>query len=649
MCGIVGFYLKKNSPQIKKEDFLKAIDSIEHRGPDNKGLYFQEQINLGLGHTRLSIQDISSSANQPMISHDKRFTIVFNGEIYNFKELKEKFNHLNKNNYKWKTNSDTEVILNLFSYFIEFGLSIKEFLSLLNGIFAFAIWDAKTEELFLARDALGVKPLYYASNKNGFIFSSEIKSFPYLGISLDETNFQALDRYLTYIWCPGEETPSKNIKKLLPGHAFFVKNGEKSKTLTWYKLPYLNNLKKIKKKKDCIYLTRKYLKEAVRRQLISNVPIGAFLSGGLDSSSIVNFAREYKTDIDCFTIKTKDNLDIDGFVDDYPYALKVSKHLNVPLHVVEVDDNSLINGIEEMIFQLDEPIADPACINVLLISQLARKLGIKVLLSGTGGDDIFSGYRRHLGIGLESYWDYLPFTIRKFLKNKTQKFSTGNPTLRRVKEAFSGADLNPDERLLNYFRWISRSNLYALYSEKFLKSLSKDSDTLPMISYLSSVSSDLSRLERMLLIEQRFYLPDHNLMYTDKMSMKTGVEVRVPFLDLDLVKLSSQIPAKYKQNGLQGKWVLKKAMEPYLPKDIIYRPKTGFGLPIRKWIKNELKEWISYNLSHEKIIKRGLFNPIMVKKLIEDNQNNKIDAGWTLLSLACIEIWFSKFRDDYYL
>ena len=196
--------------------------------------------------------------------------------------------------------------------------------------------------------------------------------------------------------------------------------------------------------------------------------------------------------------------------------------------------------------------------------------------------------------------------------------------------------MNPDERLLNYFRWISRSNLYA--SEKFLKSLSKDSDTLPMISYLSSVSSDLSRLERMLLIEQRFYLPDHNLMYTDKMSMKTGVEVRVPFLDLDLVKLSSQIPAKYKQNGLQGKWVLKKAMEPYLPKDIIYRPKTGFGLPIRKWIKNELKEWISYNLSHEKIIKRGLFNPITVKKLIEDNQNNKIDAGWTLLSLACIEI-----------
>lgn len=646
MCGIVGFYLKSKNKQKCVLDLGKAITSLEHRGPDNQGYYYSESRKIGLGHTRLSIQDVSLSANQPMITKDKRFIIIFNGEIYNFLELRESFSKKIDNEFNWETISDTEVLLNIFSYYIKSKKSIKEFLLLLNGMFSFAIWDSHTEELFIARDAIGIKPLYYVSNNDGFFFSSEIKSLINLGINIGEVDYRALDRYLTYIWCPGEETASKNVKKFLPGNALIIKKGIIKDQFSWYSLPIISQKSKIFNKDICVDLTRKYLREAVKKQMISNVPVGAFLSGGLDSSSIVSYAREFNPKIDCFTIKSKDYLDKDGYVDDYSYAVRVSKLLNVSLHVVEVDDSILINSIEDMIYQLDEPIADPAAINVYLISNLARKYGIKVLLSGTGGDDIFSGYRRHLAIELEPYWNYLPYSIRKFLKNKTSNLNVRKPLLRRFREAFRGADLDEEERLINYFSWIEKKDLQRLYSDNFLQKLNDSSSDKQIKNYLSNVSSDLPQLEKMLLIEQRFYLPDHNLLYTDKMSMKAGVEVRVPFLDLDLVDFASQIPNKYKQRGFQGKWILKKAMEAYLPKEIIYRPKTGFGVPIRKWVKNELKDWIYENLSPEKIKARGLFDPSSVKKLIEDNLNENIDASWTLFSMACIEIWLRKFKDD---
>ena len=647
MCGIVGYYLKNKDKSISEENLLSAVKQIKHRGPDNSSIYLSESSNLGLGHTRLSIQDTSSSANQPMVSYDNRFTIVFNGEIYNFVELKEYLKDVFKVNLNWKTNSDTEVLLNLFAYFTKSSKPISDFLSLLNGIFSLAIWDAQTNKLLVARDALGVKPLYYVYDDNGFIFSSEIKSLVHLGIKLNQTNHVALDRYLTYIWSPGEETPTKNVKKFMPGKAIVITNGVIQTDLSWYQLPGINPSRKINKKSDCIELTRNYIRQAVKRQLISNVPVGAFLSGGLDSSCIVNYAKEFNPDIDCFTIKSIDTLKNDGFVDDYPYALKVAKHLNVNLHVVEVNNDLLINSIEEMIYQLDEPIADPASINVLLISKLARKLGIKVLLSGTGGDDLFSGYRRHLALNLESIWNDFPLSVRKLIKNGTSNLKTGYPLLRRLKEAFKSADLDPEERIIEYFRWIDQKNLKRLYSDSFLKSIDGKSSNSPINNFLSKLSPEITRLEKMLLIEQKFYLPDHNLLYTDKMSMKEGVEVRVPFLDLDLVNFSSQIPIKYKQNGIQGKWILKKAMEPFLPKEIIYRPKTGFGVPIRKWIKDELKDWISDNLSYAKINSRGLFNPKAVRSLIDANQNDLVDASWTIFSLVCIEIWFKKFKDSY--
>ena len=645
MCGINGYYLK-NSKDVFITDLEGANNKLKHRGPDNEGVYFNKEELIGLGHTRLSIQDVTQNANQPMVSNCKNVVITFNGEIYNFKELKS-FLLNNSEEFVFKSSSDTEVVLNLFLYCDQENKSISYFLSKLKGIFSLAIWNNDSQELLIARDSYGVKPLYFSDNDNGFFFSSEIKAMPKLGVKIKDIDFVALNYYLTFIWCPGERTPSKNIKKVQPGEALLIKNGDIKKKFTWYKHPYLTTRKIIKNKFECLKGTEFLLRQAVQRQLISDVPVGAFLSGGLDSSSIVAFAKEQIPNINCFTIYTKESMKDDGFVDDYQYATKVSKHLNVPLNTVEVDENILINSLEDMVYQLDEPIADPASINVLLISRLANEMGIKVLLSGTGGDDLFSGYRRHRALLGESYWSYLPLNLRKRLSLFTSKLNTNNIFYRRIKKGFNGAELNSEERIINYYKWNSKSLLTALYTQDFLNVLQKYKYEDPLLCYLKNLPNELPKLDKMLSLEQRFFLSDHNFIYTDKMSMQEGVEVRVPFLDHELVEFASNIPVKFKNRRGELKWILKKSMEKYLPKEIIYRPKTGFGVPIRKWVKKELKEWIYETLSLEALKSRGFFKAEAVHQLIKDNLDNRVDAGYTILSMACIEIWCQRFIDKY--
>jgi len=298
-----------------------------------------------------------------------------------------------------------------------------------------------------------------------------------------------------------------------------------------------------------------------------------------------------------------------------------------------------------MVVQLDEPLADPAALNVLYISQLAKEQGIKVLLSGAGGDDLFTGYRRHYALQLEHYWSWLPKGARIGLENFTKNFNVNNPIQRRLVKMFNGAGLNSADRLINYFRWTSDSILQSLYSPEFRQELAESNASQVMQDFLEPIITNTSSLDQMLTLEQRFFLADHNLNYTDKMSMAVGVEVRTPFLDLDLVEFSGKIPNSLKQKGSIGKWVFKKAMEPYLPKDIIYRPKSGFGAPLRTWIKYDLREMLGDLLSIDSINRRGLFSGKAVQQLIMDNDNGKIDASYTLLSLLCIEIWCRAYID----
>lgn len=629
MCGIGGFSLSSKTA-LSKNILNKILNNIKHRGPDDCGTYEDHNNQIGLVHTRLSIQDLSSHGHQPMLSKNNQIALVFNGEIYNFRELRSE---LISEGIKFNGHSDTEVLLNLY---IKYG---QEMLDRLNGIFAFAIWDERSQNLFLARDNFGIKPLYYNFTKSDFFFASELKSLAPLLENTKSLNFESIQGYLTYLYCPGKGTPMKSINKLLPGEAMIVHKGKIKSCWKWYRLPFFQKKnKKIIDKKIVINGVRDHLRNAVNRQMVADVPVGAFLSGGLDSSSIVSFARETNSNIQCFTIEAKGGQEKDT-ADDLHYAHKVAKHLNVPLNVVQINSAKMASDIELMVKTLDEPIADPAALNVLYISQLAREQGIKVLLSGAGGDDLFTGYRRHHALINEHWWTWLPSKLRNVLKRVCSKLNQKNLINRRVTKLFNGANLEGDERLVNYFSWIDRDDLKKLYSIEFTHAIKNSMPNLEMIKFLKDIPSDASKLDRMLALEQQFFLPDLNLLYTDRMSMATGVEVRVPFLDKELVEFARSIPDHFKHNGKEAKWVLKKALENHLPYDVIYRPKTGFGAPLRKWMQNELRELLNDTLSDKCLRNRGLFDPAAVRNLIINNDKGKIDASYTLLSLVCIEIW----------
>ncbi len=632
MCGIAGF-----SGEFDHTALSSALSRIKHRGPDDSGLFIDKVSGVGLAHTRLSILDPSQLGHQPMVSDDGMVVVVFNGEIYNFKELRRR---LLSEGFVFKSNSDTEVLLNLY---LSRG---RAMLSALNGIFAFAIWDKKTQSLFVARDALGVKPLYYGVNENGFAFSSEIKSLLALVPDLKKLDYVALHRYLSFLWCPGEGTPFQGIKKLEPGHAMIVKGGEIVENWQWYSLPYQRNDDNwtYYSELDAVTGSRELLRQAVHRQMVADVPLGAFLSGGLDSSAVVAFAREVNPDIQCFSIEVAGGQER-GFSDDLPYAKRVANHLGVALHTVHVDSSSMAGDLPKMIRHLDEPLADPAALNVLYISKLAREFGMKVLLSGAGGDDLFTGYRRHRALLLGRQIKRLLPSLN-FLQRISFLLDHRVASFRRLGKFIDSISFNGDEELVNYFVWAKESVLFNLYTKEFRAWLRPNSAAEPLFKFLQNIPLTRDALEKMLALEQRFFLADHNLIYTDKMSMAVGVEVRVPFLDLDLVEFSSHIPVPKKQRGSCGKWVLKKAMEGILPKDVIYRPKSGFGAPIRRWIVNELRPMVFDLLSERSLANRGFFDPSAVRKLIRNNERGSIDAAYTIFSLLCIELWCREYLDN---
>jgi asparagine synthase (glutamine-hydrolysing) len=434
---------------------------------------------------------------------------------------------------------------------------------------------------------------------------------------------------------------------MLPGELVAVRRGRVERRQTWYTLPsqrwpHLKRYDRGATEASMIEETLNHLRVAVHRQMVADVPVGAFLSGGLDSSAVVALARERNSDIRCFTIESPGGADA-GTVDDLPYARRVAAHLNVPLDVVRVDSARMAAELEAMVAQLDEPLADPAPLNVLFISQLAREHGIKVLLSGAGGDDLFTGYRRHRALETERYWDWLPKPARTALQQVAGSLDQRRGAFRRITKLFSGAALDGDERIAHYFSWVDRKDLLSLYTPEVRAAVTATRRDAPFLEFLASLPAGVTPLERMLALEQRFFLSDHNLIYTDKMSMAAGVEVRVPFLDLDLVEFAARLPSRVKQRGATGKWVLKQAMQPYLPHDIIHRPKTGFGAPLRRWMRVELRELLADVLSESSLRQRGLFDSAGVQRLIRANDAGTIDASYTLLSVLCIELWCRRY------
>lgn len=630
MCGIIGF-----QGQFAAGSLSSGLDAIKHRGPDDRGEFFDRPNEIGLGHARLSIIDLSPLGHQPMSDERTGVQLVFNGEIYNYRELRRE---LESAGHTFRGKSDTEVLLHMYLAHQD-AMFVR-----LNGIFSLAIWDPRDRRLLVVRDGLGVKPLYFSENALGFAFCSELKGLLRLDSTSRRIDPAALDRYLTFLWCPGDGTPLEGVRKLLPGEALEVRGGRIRKRWTWYRLPQFRGVHPDLNEADSIRGTEQSVRLAVHRQMVADVPVGAFLSGGLDSSAVVAFARELSPRMQCFTVEAAGGQDA-GETDDLPYARRVAKHLGVSIESVRIDADRMAADLEKMVVQLDEPLADPAPLNVLYICQRARDLGIKVMLSGAGGDDLFTGYRRHLGLRTERLWSWLPRSVLAALETSTQRLDQRRATGRRLAKLFRGAPLRGDRRIVSYFEWARRADLRMLYSPAFLERLSDSRAEQPMVDFLSDLPPTVDPLERMLTLEQRFFLPDHNLTYTDKMSMAVGVEVRVPFLDLDLVNFAARIPGKTKQHARTGKWVFKRAMEPYLPHDVIYRPKSGFTAPLRRWIRSDLRPMVSELLGPDSLRRRGLFRPEAVQALVRANQEGQVDANHTILSLLCIEIWCRAFLD----
>lgn len=624
MCGIIG-YFGNNTYKFCKETNL---NSIKHRGPDNQG--FAKANNYYLGHTRLSIQDLSNYGNQPMWSKNKSHVLIFNGEIYNHNELRKKL----LSNIDFKSTGDTETLL---YGLINYG---EDFITKLNGIFAFSFFNKKTGDIIICRDHFGVKPLYYHLNENEVYFSSELKaicSYKNDKLSIDKN---ALKNYINFLWSPGEKTPFNNFKKLLPG-TYLKGNINDIKNINinrYYNVPFNGKYFINFSEDELVVKLENHLLQAVKKQMLSDVPIGFFLSGGLDSSILVAMARKLNPDkkINCYTVRVDST---DGFTEDLYYAKIVAEYLKVNLTIIDAK-SKILKDFDKIIHHLDEPQADPAPINVYNICKAARKDGIKVLIGGTAGDDIFSGYRRHQALKIEYFLDKIPLFLRKSIKNITKNFNGKNSFIRRLKKLFINIDNSKEKRMMGYFSWIDSSILQNL----FLKP--NDYNCFSYFEHLNKfIPNEKSDLNKMLFWEINTFLSDHNLNYTDKLSMAVGVEVRVPFLDTDLVEFSTKIPPNYKVKGNKTKYLLKKVAEKYLPKEVIHRSKSGFGAPVRKWIIKDMDYLINDYLSKESIIKRGIFNFDKVSKLIQDNKKGKIDASYPIWSLLAIESWMRQFYD----
>jgi len=599
MCSIFGYI-----SDVQNLDLLKSLSSLmKHRGEDSEGYYADKSIFLG--HNRLAIQDTSTLGNQPMWSANKRYVLIFNGEIYNHLELR------NKLDITFASNSDTETLLYLL---IAFGKSI---LNDLNGIFSFAFYDTQSSKLLLARDVLGVKPFYYYQSNTCFTFASEIRSIIHHPDFEQNINNDAIRNYLVYTYNPANTTIYEQVNVFPTGSYLEIDTSKKVKAIEPVKYYQPSKVAAISDEKLLLKTLENKLLESIERQLISDVPIGIMLSGGLDSSAVLALAKVVNSNIDfpCFSI-VQPELKNEGFQNDIDFARLVAKHFNQNLH--EVSGDLKFEDLSLIIQNLEEPCADVAPLYVYRIAELAKKQGIKVLLSGSGADELWAGYNRHLLVNYQNIIGLIPNFVKQIVSKNQHK-----PLFRRINKIIGRENENNLERQLGYFCW---------HDEKLIDSILVNSSTKSSQRLFDEhLNSDFDLFQNVLNCEQNTYLPRHNLMYNDKMGMAHGVEVRVPLLDLELFKFSENIPSALKVKGLTGKYLFREVMKNYLPKEIINRSKTGFGAPIRTLVKQDWSQEIR-GLSSE--LSAELFDLKAIDNMIDKNSKNEIDAGYALMCLV---------------
>ena len=622
MCGIYGFSLKKFSKNPKSV-LKKMSEKIYHRGPDQTGLYIDD--NVAMGIQRLSILDIKNGT-QPIYSNNKRYVIVHNGEVYNYLKLK---NYLQKKGYQFETNTDTEVIVNLFQH------KGKKCLNDLNGMFAFAIYDLKKKEIFIGRDRYGIKPIYFYYDVEQFIFASELKGILCHESVKPSISPDSIDLYLTMEYVPSPYTIFNDIYKLEKGH-FLLYDNSKLKKEKWYDISFTPKLM-YKKEIDYINKLDNLMKDSVRFRTISDVSIGCFLSGGLDSSLITYYLSEIsKEKVKTFSIGFEDYS-----FDETNYANIISKHFDTDHNAETFSESKMFELLPNVWKNMDEPFADPSLLPTFLLSHFTNQQ-VKVCLSGDGADEIFAGYPTYLAHKIASLIpkqlyslisqtsSFLPVRHRNMSFDfKLRQFSRGLRYRNKERHQYWLGSFKNNEKQKNYLKYFKDS----LSNENNLKQILKQN------------SNELKDWEINLEQDFNFYLTDDMLVKIDRTSMANSLEVRVPYLDHNIVEFMVKCPSKLKYHGITSKYLLKQLAKKYLPHEVVNRSKKGFGIPIAKWFCGSLKKPLQEILRNPNSFVNTIFEKGYTNQLMENHFQKKQNNGKMLWTLFTLENWYNN--NDY--
>jgi asparagine synthase (glutamine-hydrolysing) len=619
MCGIAGIYNFRSGRPVAPSEVRAMGTCLAHRGPDDEGYY--EEGPLGLAHKRLTILDTSRRGRQPMFTEDGQLAIIYNGEVYNFLELRAE---LAAAGHTFQTQTDTEVVLRLYQ------VEGEDMLARLNGMFAFAIWDRRSKSLFIARDRLGIKPLYFTVGPEGLAFASEIKALLAIAPERPKVNLEMLDAYMSVGYVPTERTLFQGIEKLQPGWCMKVDRDGPHPRQYWDLRPEPAEMSE----EECIRQSLGLLRDSVRLQLRSDVPLGVFLSGGVDSSAVVALMHEMGIrDIRTFTVA----YDFGPEYDETRYARMVAEKFGTIHREVFVTSQEFRDFIPSLVWHMDEPVTESAAISLFFVSRLARE-DVVVVLSGEGSDEVFGGYPIYKYMQALERYRRLPAGLRRSLIN---------PLLNRLGGKWDKYTELSNQPLAKRYTGVSFYDMpvkNALYRPE-IRAQFNGSAMPGLVSRYYDSTEGLDPLLRMMYLDVKSWLPDDLLIKADKMTMATSVELRVPFLDHRLVELGGRIPPRFRIKSWETKYVLKKALEPYLPKEILYRGKMGFPTPLAMMFKGQLKGYVEEVLGSDRFADRGYFRPEAVRSMLREHAAGERDHHRVLWQLLVLEEWHRRFID----
>ncbi|MCX5839558.1 MAG: asparagine synthase (glutamine-hydrolyzing) [Deltaproteobacteria bacterium] len=633
MCGICGKLDFTGSPV--DEDLLRRMNGLlAHRGPDDSGVYLRHEggVSCGLGHRRLSIIDLSEAGRQPMCNEDKTVWMVFNGEIYNFAALR---NDLEIKGHRFASRTDSEVIIHLFEEEGSAGIAK------LVGMFALALWSEKTRTLVLARDHIGIKPLVYYGDGKKFLFASEIKALLADPTIRKEIDLEALDLYLSLNYIPAPHTIFKNIRKLRPGHILTVCDGLLREEKFWDIAPGMPadapETRDFEETKATLFRT---LEEAVRGQMVADVPLGAFLSGGIDSSVIVGLmARNASRPVKTYAIGYKDM----PMYDETAYAREVAAFHRTEHHEIMLGSREIIDTIPAVLASLDEPFGDSSAVPTYMVTRETAR-DVTVALSGDGGDELFAGYRMYKGEAWHRRYCLIPRLLRAgllepaILSLPDSRDNQYGEQVRRIKKFLRGAKDTFAERAFSWNELFSPERKKALLTDGY----GIDHSLAPELFAAALNRLPTDPINRMLYADLKISLPADMLWKVDMMSMRHSLEVRVPLLDHRVCELAFRIGGEWKIRHGRGKYIFIETFKNILPKSLHHRPKWGFEMPVSKWLKTDLHYFIETHLSRERIEKQGIFHYPVIEGLVANLIHNRTDTSWQIWNLIAFQAWYES-------